>query len=216
MRYPAGFVPRQLFSRPVPGGELRARAAPGRRADRRPRARRPWSTSARPRATTPSAWRCGSPAARRDRVRARSGVCARRPRAARERNGVADRLELRGLCTVAELAGARPALTRPDRGDHGLRGRRERARRPDRGPVAARRLAADRASPGDRRRRPRRASATGSPPATSSRIPSTEIRRASLFDAELRPIRGLRRIDRELLVAEFRDGPQDWLVATPR
>ena len=44
----------------------------------------------------------------------------------------------------------------------------------------------------------------------------TEIRGASQFDAKLRPIRGLRRIDRELIVAEFRDGPQDWLVATPR
>jgi hypothetical protein len=46
-------------------------------------------------------------------------------------------------------------------------------------------------------------------------IPS-EVRRASDFDPQLRPIGGLRRIDRELLVAEFRDGPQEWLWATPR
>ena len=44
---------------------------------------------------------------------------------------------------------------------------------------------------------------------------ASETRRASQFDAELQPIRGLRRIDRELLVAEFRDGSQDWLGATP-
>jgi hypothetical protein len=42
------------------------------------------------------------------------------------------------------------------------------------------------------------------------------IRRASDLDHHLRPLRGLRRIDRELLVAEFRDGPQDWLCAWPR
>ena len=47
------------------------------------------------------------------------------------------------------------------------------------------------------------------------RIPS-QVRRASDFDPQLRPIGGLRRIDRELLVAEFRDGPQEWLWATPR
>jgi predicted O-methyltransferase YrrM len=46
-------------------------------------------------------------------------------------------------------------------------------------------------------------------------IPS-RVRKASEFDAQLRPIGGLRRIDRELLVAEFRDGSQDWLFATPR
>jgi hypothetical protein len=33
---------------------------------------------------------------------------------------------------------------------------------------------------------------------------------------ELMRLRGLRPIDRELLVAEFRHGGQDWLVATPR
>ena len=44
---------------------------------------------------------------------------------------------------------------------------------------------------------------------------SSQTRRASRFDAQLRPIRGLRRIDRELLVAEFRDGVQDWLFAVP-
>jgi hypothetical protein len=43
-----------------------------------------------------------------------------------------------------------------------------------------------------------------------------EPRRASLFDAVLGPLRGLRRIDRELLVAEYRDGSQDWLWARPR
>jgi hypothetical protein len=45
---------------------------------------------------------------------------------------------------------------------------------------------------------------------------ASRIRHASRFDFELQPIHGLRRIDRELLVAEFRDGSQDWLVATPR
>lgn len=34
--------------------------------------------------------------------------------------------------------------------------------------------------------------------------------------AELATLRGLRQIDRELLVAEFRHGGQDWLWATPR
>ena len=38
----------------------------------------------------------------------------------------------------------------------------------------------------------------------------------SALEAQLRPIYGLRRIDRELLVAEFRDGPQEWLWAAPR
>ncbi len=42
------------------------------------------------------------------------------------------------------------------------------------------------------------------------------IRRASDLEYHLGPLRGLRRIDRELLVAEFRDGPQDWLCAWPR
>jgi len=44
----------------------------------------------------------------------------------------------------------------------------------------------------------------------------SELRRASDFGGVLGPVRGLRRIDRELLVAEFRDGPQRWLLATPR
>jgi hypothetical protein len=48
----------------------------------------------------------------------------------------------------------------------------------------------------------------------ASRSPTAAL--GSPSRAELRPIRGMRRIDRERLVAEFRDGSQDWLRATPR
>ena len=132
-----------------------------------------------------------------------------------ERNGVADRVELRGLCTVDELAGLGPsagggiAVVMDCEGSEGdladpeavpwLRGATL---------VVELHPAID---PRIEARLQKRFAASH-----ELEIVRTEIRRASDFDHQLRPIRGLRRIDRELLVAEFRDGPQAWLCATPR
>jgi hypothetical protein len=131
-------------------------------------------------------------------------------------NEVADRVELRGLCTVAELAGAHP---RQAPGATAVimdcEGAESDLADPERVPwLVGATLVIELHPAIDAEVRTRlEARLTGS---HELELVTTEIRRASRFDAVLRPIRGLRRIDRELLVAEFRDGPQDWLVATPR
>jgi predicted O-methyltransferase YrrM len=133
-----------------------------------------------------------------------------------ELNGVAERVELRGLCTVAELA----ALDDRSRAGEAVvimdcEGAEAELADPERVPwlrdatiVVELHPAID---PRIEARLLERFARTHELVAIRS-----EVRRASDFDAQLRPIGGLRRIDRELLVAEFRDGPMDWLWATPR
>lgn len=133
-----------------------------------------------------------------------------------ERNGVAERIELRGLCTVAELERADPGA--PPGGTAVImdcEGAESELADPARVPwLAAARLVIELHPAIDIEVRSRLEQRLA--PTHELEVVSTEIRRASRFDDVLRPIRGLRRIDRELLVAEYRDGPQDWLVAVPR
>ncbi len=130
-------------------------------------------------------------------------------------NGVADRLDLRGLCTVGELAALEPAPGGPTAVIMDCEGAESELADPERVPWllgATLVIELHPAIDADvRERLVARLEASH-----ELEVVGTEIRRASQFDAQLRPIRGLRRIDRELIVAEFRDGPQDWLVATPR
>jgi hypothetical protein len=131
-------------------------------------------------------------------------------------NGVGERIELRGLCTVDELVSLESRLA--DRSVCVVMDC-EGAEATLADPVAVRWQA--RASllvelhpavDGEIAAKLERRFA----PTHESELIASRTRRASEFDAQLRPIRRLRRIDRELLVAEFRDGSQDWLVATPR
>ncbi len=130
-------------------------------------------------------------------------------------NGVAERVELRGLCTADELAGLEPRLGgRPVWVIMDCEGAEATLADPEAVPWLASasllielhpRVDEEIAAKLERRLAPTH----------ELELIASETRRASRFDAELQPIRGLRRIDRELLVAEFRDGSQDWLVATP-
>ena len=133
-----------------------------------------------------------------------------------ESNGVGARIEARGLCTVAELASLE---SRAGTGGAAVimdcEGAEAELVDLERVPwLASARLLIE-LHP---------ASAPGVLELLRARLADThelqvigfEPRRASLFDAVLGPLRGLRRIDRELLVAEYRDGSQDWLWATPR
>jgi hypothetical protein len=131
-------------------------------------------------------------------------------------NGVAGRLELRGLCTAAELAdleprvGAGPVAVIMD-----CEGAEATLADPEAVPWLVRASLLVELHP---------AAEAGIRETLEHRLaPTHELeliagttRRASQFDSRLQPIRGLRRIDRELLVAEFRDGSQDWLFAAPR
>jgi hypothetical protein len=140
-------------------------------------------------------------------------------RAAGERlarmNGVEDRVEARGECAPAELAAlderlaAGPVCVVMDcegceaqLADPGLAPWLERAS-----------LLVELHTSVDAEIEPRlaeRFSATHETSVVRARPPW-----ASQWD-ELARLRGLRQIDRELLVAEFRHGGQDWLWATPR
>ena len=130
-------------------------------------------------------------------------------------NGVDARLELRGLCTAGELT----ALASRAAADTFVLMDCEGAEAELADPAAVPWLAGAQLlielhpaiHPDIRERLERRFE-----PTHELELIGSQVRRASTFDGVLRPIRGLRRIDRELLVAEFRDGPQDWLLATPR
>ncbi|MFI5123032.1 MAG: hypothetical protein ACHQJ5_09055 [Vicinamibacteria bacterium] len=131
-------------------------------------------------------------------------------------NAVADRIELRGLCTVDELAALGPRLA----GGSACvvmdcEGAEATLADPEAVPwLAGASLLIELHPAADaeiRAKLERRLEHTH-----ELELIGSEVRRASQFDPQLQPIRGLRRIDRELLVAEFRDGSQDWLFATPR
>jgi hypothetical protein len=212
MRYPAGFVPRLLFSGPYQVGSFELELHP---AVERIVGERPATVvnvgSAEGYYAVGIAMRL--PAAR---VIAFEADPALRSACARLAglNGVAERLELRGLCTPADLAAVAP-------GGGGTavimdcEGAESELADPERAPwlrEACLLIELHPAIDADVRAR-LEARFAGS---HELELIAAEIRRASLFDSQLRPIRGLRRIDRELLVAEFRDGPQDWLWAVPR
>lgn len=211
LRYPAGFVPRMLFGGPYQVGSFELELHPAIEA----------LVAGAPETVVNVGSAEGyyavglalrMPAARivgfelDPRLRGAAAKLA-------ERNGVADRVDLRGLCTAAELA----ALTLPP-GTAVImdcEGAEAELADPEAVPWLADASVLAELHPavdpeiGDRLERRFEASHD------VERIPS-QIRRASDFDAQLRRIGGLRRIDRELLVAEFRDGPQEWLWATPR
>jgi hypothetical protein len=130
-----------------------------------------------------------------------------------ERNGIADRIELRGDCTPAELERADPGA--PAAVIMDCEGAEGELADPGRVPwLAAATMVIELHPAIDAQVRERLEQRLA--PTHELELVSTAIRRASQFDDVLRPIRGLRRIDRELLVAEYRDGPQDWLVGVPR
>jgi predicted O-methyltransferase YrrM len=131
-------------------------------------------------------------------------------------NGVAERLELRGLCTAGELAALGPRLSAGSAAViMDCEGAEATLADPEAVPWLARASLLVELHPAAdaeiRATLERRLAATHELELIASRT-----RRASEFDPQLQPIRGLRRIDRELLVAEFRDGSQDWLFAAPR
>jgi hypothetical protein len=128
-------------------------------------------------------------------------------------NGVADRVELRGLCTVEELAALAPAA--PTAVVMDCEGAEAELADPERVGWLAEATILVELHPAAAPEIGDRLAARFEPSHDVERIPS-EVRRASDFDPQLRSIGGLRRIDRELLVAEFRDGPMEWLWATPR
>jgi hypothetical protein len=128
-------------------------------------------------------------------------------------NGVGERIELRGLCTESELAAL--AADEPTCVIMDCEGAEAALADPDAVPWLARATLLIELHP---------AADAGIRSTLEARFAdshalepiASRIRRASEFDRWLQPIRGLRRIDRELLVAEFRDGSQDWLLAIPR
>lgn len=142
-----------------------------------------------------------------------------RARAAGERlaalNGVADRIDARGACTPADLAsledlvGSRSTCLLMDCEGCEL----ELADPAHAGWIARASLLVELHASVDAdvaERVQRRLEATHETDVIACRPPW-----AGRF-GELSRLRGLRHIDRELLVAEFRHGGQDWLWATPR
>ncbi len=213
MRYPAGFVPRMLFSGPYQVGSFELELHP---AVEGIVAERPATVinvgSAEGYYAVGLALRL--PGARvigfeLDPVlRSASAALA-------DRNSVADRIELRGLCTISELAAIAPGGAGGTAVIMDCEGAESELADPDRVPWlrdASLLVELHPAIDADVRARLEARFAASH----ELELISAEIRRASLFDPQLRPIGGLRRIDRELLVAEFRDGPQDWLLASPR
>lgn len=214
MRYPASFVPRLLFHGPYQVGSFEHELHPviGEIVDSRP------ATvinigSAEGYYSVGIAQRL--PGSRviafelDQRLAAASGRLA-------ELNGVAARVESRGLCTAAALAALEPqagaggaAVIMDCEGAEAELVDPERIRWLERAQLLVELHPAS--EPGVLELLRSRLSATH-----EFRVIGFEPRRASLFDAVLGPLRGLRRIDRELLVAEYRDGTQDWLWATPR
>ena len=214
MRYPAGFVPRLLFSGPYQVGsfELELQPAIERAIGTAPELvvnvgcaegyyavglaiRLPWART----------------------VAFELDPALREAAAALARlHGVDARLELRGLCTPAELAALGPRAAAADTFVlMDCEGAVAELADPNAVPwLAGARLLIELhpASHADIRERLERRFE----PTHELELIGSQVRRASTFDGVLRPIRGLRRIDRELLVAEFRDGPQDWLLARPR
>lgn len=133
-----------------------------------------------------------------------------------ELNEVADRIEQHGLCTVSALAVLGPRLAESAVGViMDCEGAEAELADPERVPwLAGAQLLVELHPAIDGEilaKLEARFSATH-----ELSVIRSEPRRASLFDAVLGPLRGLRRIDRELLVAEYRDGSQDWLWAVPR
>jgi hypothetical protein len=131
-------------------------------------------------------------------------------------NDVADRIELHGHCGVEELAALGPRLETAEVAViMDCEGCEATLADPGTVPwLAGASMLVElhaAADPAIRERLSKRLSASH-----ELELIESQVRRASAFDAVLGGIRGLRRIDRELLVAEFRDGGQDWLWATPR
>jgi hypothetical protein len=212
MRYPASFVPRGLFSGPYQVGSFELEL---------------WPAIERIVATAPATvvnvgaaegYYAVGLAMRLPAARVIGFEMEPKPRAAAARlaelNGVGDRIDLRGLCTVDELAGA----VSPDGGTAVLmdcEGAEAELADPERVDWLAGATVLVELHPAAAPEIGDRLAARFDPTHDLERIES-QVRRASDFDAQLRPIGGLRRIDRELLVAEFRDGPMEWLWATPR
>jgi hypothetical protein len=211
MRYPASFVPRMLISGPYQVGSFELELHP---AVERIVAERPATVV---NVGSAEGYYAVGMAMRLPGARVIAFELDGELRSASERlarlNGVAERIELRGLCTAAELAALDPAA--PVAVIMDCEGAESQLADPERVPWLHRASLLVELHPAidaDIRSRLEERFAPGH----ELEPISAEIRRASLFDAHLRSIRGLRRIDRELLVAEFRDGPQDWLRATPR
>jgi hypothetical protein len=214
MRYPASFVPRLLFSGPYQVGSFELELHP---VVERLAAEAPETVvnvgSAEGYYAVGLAMRI--PAAEvvgfelDPRLRAAAAGLAKL-------NGVSERVELRGLCTVDALAAAAPpagagasAVIMDCEGAEAELADPERVAWLREASILVELHPAIDAGIAERLR-------GRFSDSHEVELIESEVRRASLFDAQLRPIRGLRRIDRELLVAEFRDGPQDWLWATPR
>jgi hypothetical protein len=210
-RYPAGFVPRMLFDGPYQVGSFELELRP---AIERVVASAPATVV---NVGSAEGYYAVGLATRIPGARVVGFEVDRRLRAAAARladlNGVAGRVELRGLCTVEELAPLDP------RGDTAVvmdcEGAEAHLADPERVPwlrdaflVVELHPAID---PGIAARLRERFETSH-----ELELIGSVVRRASDFDASLRQIGGLRRIDRELLVAEFRDGPQEWLSAVPR
>jgi hypothetical protein len=211
MRYPASFVPRQLFGGPYQVGSFELELWP---AIERIVAARPATIvnvgSAEGFYAVGLAMRIPSARVIGFELEPKLRAAATRLAA---RNGVAERIELRGLCTVGELATLSPGENAAVIMD--CEGAEAELADPERVPwLRAATLAVELHPAIDDRIEARLVERFATTHELEP-IPS-EVRRASDFDDQLRPIRGLRRIDRELLVAEFRDGPQRWLLATPR
>jgi hypothetical protein len=213
LRYPAAFVPRQLFAGPYQVGSFELELWP---AIERIVADAPGTVvnvgSAEGYYATGLATRI--PEARvvgfelDQRLRAAAARLA-------ERNGVAARVELRGVCTVDELAGLEPSAGDGIAVIMDCEGGEGELADPEAVPwLEAAALVIELHPAIDAGILPRLLKRFA--PTHDVEVIASEIRRASDFDSKLRSISGLRRIDRELLVAEFRDGPQEWLWATPR
>jgi hypothetical protein len=130
-------------------------------------------------------------------------------------NGVADRVEARGECAPAELAALEPRVAgRSVCVIMDCEGCEGELADPENAPWLERAsLLVELHTSIDAEIEPRlveRFAATHETAVIRARPPW-----ASQW-AELMRLRGLRQIDRELLVAEFRHGGQDWLWATPR
>ena len=131
-------------------------------------------------------------------------------------NGVSGRLELRGHCTVDELAALEPRLSAGETAViFDCEGCEAQLADPEAVPWLAGATLLIELHPAAEPDVARILAERFAPTHELETIPS-RVRRASDLAHYLQPLRGLRRIDRELLVAEFRDGSQDWLLATPR
>jgi predicted O-methyltransferase YrrM len=212
MRYPASFVPRMLFAGAYQVGSFELELHP---AIERIIAAEPATIV---NVGSAEGYYAAGLATRIPRARVIAFELEPKLRAAAAKlaalNGVADRIEPRGLCTAEGLAALSPGVADRIAVIMDCEGAEAELADPERVPwlrdaaVVVELHPAIDAAIGDRL-------ATRFASTHEVERIGTAVRRASDFDAQLRPIRGLRRIDRELLVAEFRDGPQEWLSATP-